>query len=979
MKHRLSRLIGSAALAVAVAAHAAPPPYTGAVRHADGSVAASLAAGDLDPPLRADVFDGRTFATWSLAEPAGHAVTVRLRAQLAFHPSGIGGNLVSAFRADQPAQLLWALRQHDDHLELVRWDADAGRFRAVRSRFAVPSGREVDVRVSLTPDAASLTVDGARSWTHTWFGHQPADRVTIGAEAAGDHAARRFRGRISELALESQRYQPLTPIEWEGRSLLLVRADAINARFASAPLSVRAYLSRLRTVWPRASAHTLPAGLRVRRWDDARGRPVGDAMPGRVDVNLASGVVEIGWTQTTPDATTFALEFDPAASPVTDAVTIPLVGAGEPVSVGRRDLTADAGQLLAGYPSVVDWEMDGDDDLLVASVIPRRVWLFENVAESSDAEPVLAAPVQVFGGKSLLTHDIVQLPGGRIVALAAAKDKRSLDLWLDTTRDGERQLDHAGHLPLAGLPDGATIFDVHLIDIDGDGERDLLLLLIEGDWWWPDGIDPWNKGQGNPKIGYGRGYDERNQWLGTPPIGSFWYALNRGTTQQPRFEAARPVTMRGEPIRVPTTQMAATLIDINGDGKRDLLAAVGVDQLLVFENVKGEPGGMDFDRPRNALHDSPALKWSYFDSRFELADWDRDGRVDVLMNSNPGLNVLCRVGDGFLREERVLRARGAHVWAETLVVPDVADLDSDGAWDIVTGDSSGYLSLFHNAGDVAHPLFPRREKMAAGGVEFHVVAGYSGSIQGPNEARWGYLAPTLTDWDGDGRLDVLCSDITGYVYWMKNTAPPGELPRLNAPEPIRVGTWPLKVRWRTRPAVAPSEDGGLPRLVISDEEGYLALYERDPMMGESHVTPGERLLDASGDPIKLDGVSGYNGRSKPIVTDWDRDGRWDVLLGQPNRGAILRDHPFSLPRFEQATVVLLRNVGDNDQPVLAPAELLRTADGEPLTFGNHSCAPAVYDADGDGWDDLFIGAETGFVHYYHRSLFEDATRFIRVY
>ena len=68
----------------------------------------------------------------------------------------------------------------------------------------------------------------------------------------------------------------------------------------------------------------------------------------------------------------------------------------------------------------------------------------------------------------------------------------------------------------------------------------------------------------------------------------------------------------------------------------------------------------------------------------------------------------------------------------------------------------------------------------------------------------------------------------------------------------------------------------------------------------------------------------------------------------------------------RATVIWLRNAGGPPPTFQRPQPIL--ANGRPIELGNHSSAPHAIDADADGALDLIVGAETGKVHYYHRSL-----------
>jgi len=54
------------------------------------------------------------------------------------------------------------------------------------------------------------------------------------------------------------------------------------------------------------------------------------------------------------------------------------------------------------------------------------------------------------------------------------------------------------------------------------------------------------------------------------------------------------------------------------------------------------------------------------------------------------------------------------------------------------------------------------------GEVMRIMAGNSGSIQGPAESKLGYTTLTVADWDGDGLKDILLNSIFGKVQWYKN-------------------------------------------------------------------------------------------------------------------------------------------------------------------------------------------------------------------
>ena len=916
----------------------------------------------------------------------------------AYPPEKLGNNILSASSSREPKKMLYALRMQNNRLELVVFNRFANgslHYRSVVSSIPVPLNRWTHVCGVRDSQGLHLYINGMAAGARKLAGTlEPADTFHIGTEVDPQRRDRRFSGMLDGVSV---RYAALdarqvarafaavtatpSPVEVDGDLFYPLRLPAPSPEFPHAPVRVDIGLQFLQDCLDRerdlAADH-----LDVVAWNRRKNRPIGTEVECRVSSDLHTRRASVGFRRI-GGVSDYALRFSAKQKPF-GSQKIPLIGAGEPLSVGRTDIGADLGQGLAGYPAVVDFDGDGDKDLLVAFVIPRRVFFYENIGTDPNGDPILNAPKMIWGGKSLLNFDISQSPDGTISALSAKRTKKNvwekgehpailLDRWIQ--KDGK--LEWAESVPVPGLPAGCEIFDLVFQDADGDGVKDLLLGVQEGTWWWPDGIDPWNKGNGSPKIGYGKGYDSQNRWLGNAPTGSVWLALNSGTTENPSFEKAQILEAGGQSIKMPTTQISPCLVDLDKDGRLDLLLATGVDKMLAFRNRSKNFQSPELERPVNALRDSSVSKWSYFDSRFEVCDWDNDGEDEILVCSNPGVVVKCEIIDGKLVEEKILQCRGGNLWADSLVVPDVVDFNRDGTWDVVMGDASGYLNFFPNTGSNTEPLFKKRVRLKSGCAVFHPVAGYSGSIQGPEEARWGYLAPTVCDWDGDGKYDIVASDITGYLYWLPNFAEKPGGCALGKPVPLEVDGWPLKTRWRTKPAIFREPDGS-PFVVTSDPEGFLAMYKRDWIQGSSALKPAERLKFRDGREIKIDSISGYNGRNKLLAADWNGDGKTDLLIGQTRRSGVSQEKRFDLPRSGNATVVLMLNTGSNTHPVFAKPEPLLLADGSELAFGTHSCSPSVFDYDGDGRDDLFVGAETGFVHCFNRSMFEDASQIIAI-
>jgi hypothetical protein len=254
---------------------------------------------------------------------------------------------------------------------------------------------------------------------------------------------------------------------------------------------------------------------------------------------------------------------------------------------------------------------------------------------------------------------------------------------------------------------------------------------------------------------------------------------------------------------------------------------------------------------------------------------------------------------------------------------------------------------------VAAPRWAAPRRLEVEGKPFRVMAGTNGSIQGPAEAKWGYTTLSVADWDGDGLPDIVFNSILGDVMWLRNRGPRAA-PRLAAPQPIEVEwsngqpalAWgwrkpqgkALLTQWRTTPVVFDFNRDGLADLAMLDHEGILAFFERARSGGRLVLrAPRRAFVDAQGTPLKLaKGRAGASGRRKLCVTDWDGDGRFDLLLNSANAD-------------------FLRQTGERDGAwVFENAGALASRNIE-----GHDVSPAVVDFDGNGIPDFLGGAEDG--------------------
>ena len=661
------------------------------------------------------------------------------------------------------------------------------------------------------------------------------------------------------------------------------------------------------------------------------------------------------------------------------------ISPGQPLPVGGGE-RCELGDGLSGTAFLVDWRGDGGRDILY-SLLPNMhrggVYLYRERRADRAAVPVYEPPEPVAGVTGYHAMPLVS-PEGDLNLLTFGNPTRDparetdpgwLKLYRNRgPRSSPRFAGPAERVPVAGRSLAEVFAAADLWNLnpyrDGRGVTHVVIsclyeYVLE---YWPDarGTDL----RDYPNMGSGRGYRADGTWMGRKPTTLVFLLRNTGTDAQPVFGPPEQLAK----YRSWDGRTDAALVDIDRDGALELLVRRDVDRLYALRLAVTESGA-DEELPRLwatgeewELSCSP-LRRGYFETSLCCCDLDGDGEEEILITGNPGVMIWLDHVDGEWRERPPLQRVGGAARVETLAVPCLADLDGSGAPDLVVGDSSGYLWRFANrAAEPGAFDFAAGVRLRAGSSEIHHLAGPTGSIQGPNESRWGYLNPVLTDWDGDGLLDVITNDIYGRYLWYRNVGSRRE-PRFAAAEPLRCAGEQLTGAWRSRPAA-----WGDGCLLLLNGDGFLQLYRRasaDP----ARLEAGPLVRYRDGNLVRGCGPGGLWGRTVLCGCDWDLNGTRDLVAGTAWHNTRLINGHFP----GCATPFWLRNAGTDAEPVLERPRLITETDGTPIDLGHHKCSVWCHDLDGDGAPDLVCGAEDGKTYAWLRSHlrwdWDPATRF----
>jgi hypothetical protein len=346
-------------------------------------------------------------------------------------------------------------------------------------------------------------------------------------------------------------------------------------------------------------------------------------------------------------------------------------------------------------------------------------------------------------------------------------------------------------------------------------------------------------------------------------------------------------------------------IDMDNDGDKDMIhGSVAFNDLILFKNGKTDHAWpidtmvqIDTIFPMNT-------KQAYittFPAAFYI-DVNNDGKRDLLVAPNDkeiskNINqvfyyrntgtdlapIFTFEKDNFLQDQMIDEGSS--------VAPAFFDYDLDGDNDLFLGVHGNFLYtnnfkdriiLYKNVGSPAYPVYQA--------IDTNYLSLAANNLSG--------ITPTFGDMNGDGKKDLLFGDHTGVVYYYQNQ---GGTPNTF----LLIGTVSdnngvLDVGTYSAPQLIDLDRDGKLDLVIGEYEGNINYYRNTG----SAVSPTFVLLDDSLGKINVkDSVVQYDydtqgniidsfyiyeqdGFAGPYITDLDGDGDYDMIAGA-NYGRII--------------------------------------------------------------------------------------------
>ncbi len=336
-------------------------------------------------------------------------------------------------------------------------------------------------------------------------------------------------------------------------------------------------------------------------------------------------------------------------------------------------------------------------------------------------------------------------------------------------------------------------------------------------------------------------------------------AVGKQKLRMPVFKTPVYLKQRADNLKFGALSTPAS-VDWDGDGDEDIVSGNSAGNICLIENLGGgtsptwaEPrmfqvGGKDMRimaGPNGSIQGPCEAKWGY--TCLSTADWDGDGRPDIIVNSIWGEVVWYKntgkpmqLNGPFAMNVRRDGAPPKPEWnwrnpaPDALVTqwrttPAAVDWNNDGLTDLVVLDHEGYLALFERAKDETGELYLKPGKRIFYGED---ASGYAqknevkDTVPGPLRLNVGAAGASgrrkicFVDWDKDGDLDLMANSEN--VSWFENVRRSGDTVWFRNRGPIA----PYKLAGHTTsPTPVDWDNDGICDLLVGAEDGHFYLLK----------------------------------------------------------------------------------------------------------------------------------------------------------
>lgn len=427
-----------------------------------------------------------------------------------------------------------------------------------------------------------------------------------------------------------------------------------------------------------------------------------------------------------------------------------------------------------------------------------------------------------------------------------------------------------------------TLVDYPAVDdIDGDGDLDILTFSALGAYV------EYHQNQSVEKYGVPDSLDFK---LADHCWGNFKESTASNliilNTTCPYKYSFQPNNHCAEPGGAKHTGSTFLMLDVDGNGTKDPLIGD-----YDFANLKMLINGGTPDTANMVSQDTAFPSYSIPIALFSLPvaaylDLNHDGKRDLLVSPfDPALNTsenfksnwfyanngTDEIPDFTLQEKGLFQHEMIDVGSNAY--PVLVDLNGDGLNDLVVGDLGYYdssyyfqgslvsvfqskLALFINTGSTYDPVFNLETDDFGGFSSLHKTG----------------LYPTFGDLDGDGDLDMLLGSSDGSLLFLKNKAGVGKLPDWEEAEGNFAG---IDVGEFSSPQLFDLDKDGVLDLIVGEKKGNLNYYHND---GNAQQPVFVLVTDSLGKINTTNTMLSYDGFSTPNFF-LDKEGNIALIVG----------------------------------------------------------------------------------------------------
>jgi hypothetical protein len=436
----------------------------------------------------------------------------------------------------------------------------------------------------------------------------------------------------------------------------------------------------------------------------------------------------------------------------------------------------------------------------------------------------------------------------RLYGKAAQKHSGTTSLMLDVNQDGVKDLIYGDvtYNNLIALINGKNIHPLHrdsivsqdsifpkntvpfthinfpaayYVDADGDGLSDLLATT--------------------------------NNTIGVKNTNNVWMYKNTGTEASPVFnyQGNNSFFMFNNTLDY-GSRTVPVVIDLNGDGKKDLLVATSgdydltqnsKDKLIYYQNVGSN------SNPVFQLIDSNFLGLSNDTPVLEMhptfGDLTGDGKPDMVIGMTNGKLLYYQNGSVGNNYAFMLKTRQlGNIDIGNNSTPQLVDLNKDGLLDLIIGNKDGVIGYFKNRGTNTAPVFNEVADIdTLGGI---VTRDFYLSTMGYDYGDpFGYATPQICELDGDtSTLELVTGMWNGKVFVYTNVSDTiGKIfPKKDSLFALTAQTelYSLRFGQRSVPCAADLDNDSRLDLLIGNIGGGLNFYASIPSPVDTSINRG---------------------------------------------------------------------------------------------------------------------------------------------